>query len=198
MTVQELARYYVSLLIVQYQGKIKAEDTIELFTRVILAENLAFDIRDGFDIDTAIGVQLDLIDKYIGVGRGYNGIALSDDDFRFLMKLKTIQNCSDYASKSLDDSLFALFGASLYKVSDGNMNMTYYCLPAYTTLMQTAFDKNIIPIPMSVGMNLISAVNSFFGFTSDDGLNPASRGFSDYTNYNTIDGSFLRYSDIII
>ena len=96
MTAYELAQYYSSLLIVQYNDKDKARETIELFASMLLAENLTFEIRDGFNIDSslgslAVGAQIDIVDKYIGVGRDYNGTLLTDAEMITAMKLKIIQ-----------------------------------------------------------------------------------------------------------
>ena len=153
ITVQELAEYYSNLLIVQYNAKAKAKATIELFINTLLPENsatnnlLALDVQDAFDLETSEGVQLDILDKYIGVGRGYNGDLLSDSDFRFLIKLKIIQNTSDHSFKSINDSLFEFFGTDVFMVSDGDMLMTYYVPLALSTVVEAAIDKEIFPRP---------------------------------------------------
>lgn len=72
-TLNDLLNYYSNLLIVQYNGKPKAKATIELIANLILANLVIFQLRDGFDWKTAVGKQLDIIGKWVGVSRNYNG-----------------------------------------------------------------------------------------------------------------------------
>ena len=64
--------YYKNLLIIQYHEKPKAQATIEALVRVILADGILLDIDNAFNLDTAVGVQLDTIGKYVGIDRFYN------------------------------------------------------------------------------------------------------------------------------
>lgn len=68
-----LQDYYSNLLIVQYNGKEKAIATISLMTWLTFSCMLLLQIRDTFDWKTAIGKQLDIIGKWVGVSRAYNG-----------------------------------------------------------------------------------------------------------------------------
>ena len=72
-TLNSLLDYYSNLLIIQYNGKQKASATIKMIANLILANLLILQIRDGFDWRTAVGVQLDIIGKWIGVTRDYKG-----------------------------------------------------------------------------------------------------------------------------
>ena len=71
--IQSIIDYYVNLLIIQYNDRPKARATIALFIKELEASGLLFQIRDSFDINTAVGVQLDILGKYIGVNRYFNG-----------------------------------------------------------------------------------------------------------------------------
>lgn len=68
-----VANYYVNLLIIQYHNKPKARATIYLLASLIYANMALLQIRDGFDWKTAIGPQLDIVGKWVGVDRFYNG-----------------------------------------------------------------------------------------------------------------------------
>ena len=70
---QQLKDYYSNLLIIQYNGKPKAKATIELFVDLLFANVLILQIQDAFDWKTAVGAQLDIIGKWVGVSRSYNG-----------------------------------------------------------------------------------------------------------------------------
>lgn len=72
-TYNEVLNYYANLLIVQYNGKKKATATIKAVMKLVLANLLALQIRDGFDWETAVGIQLDIIGRWVGVTRFYNG-----------------------------------------------------------------------------------------------------------------------------
>lgn len=63
--------YYSNLLIIQYNNLPKASATIAALAEALLASGVMFDVRDGFNVDTAVGVQLDIIGKYVGVDRFY-------------------------------------------------------------------------------------------------------------------------------
>ena len=65
--------YYTNLLIVQYHNKPKAKASIELMTRLLWVDMALMQVRDAFDWRTATGVQLDIIGKWVGVDRFYNG-----------------------------------------------------------------------------------------------------------------------------
>lgn len=67
-----LLDYYSNLLIIQYNGKPRAKETIKMIANFILANLLIFQIRDGFDWKTAVGAQLDIIGKWVGISRSYN------------------------------------------------------------------------------------------------------------------------------
>lgn len=70
---QQLHDYYSNLLIVQYNGKPKAKAHIQFLVDLIFANVLILQIQDAFDWRTAIGAQLDIIGKWVGVTRNYNG-----------------------------------------------------------------------------------------------------------------------------
>jgi len=71
--ITDIIEYYVNTLIIQYHDKPKAQATIRLFAKELLANGIIFDIRDGYDLETAIGKQLDVLGKYAGVDRYYQG-----------------------------------------------------------------------------------------------------------------------------
>lgn len=83
-TVAEIIQYYINLLIIQYTGKPNIEGTVSALVDAAIAENVVFDIRDGFNIATAVGAQLDIIGKYVGIDRFYTGSLYSGEHFAFL------------------------------------------------------------------------------------------------------------------
>ena len=78
---EELLNYYSNLLIVQYNGKPKAKATIDLFTILIFVNLIFLQIQNAFDWKTAKGTQLDIIGKWVGVTRTYNGTLFWGDTY---------------------------------------------------------------------------------------------------------------------
>lgn len=72
-TLENLCNYYKNLLIVQYNQLPKASATIVLFANLLLVNMIFLQIRDSFDWRTATGKQLDIIGKWVGCTRFYNG-----------------------------------------------------------------------------------------------------------------------------
>ena len=69
--ITDLVNYYFNLLIIQYHNQPKAQATIALMAETMLANGIFLDIENGFNIDTCVGKQLDIIGKYVGVDRHY-------------------------------------------------------------------------------------------------------------------------------
>lgn len=79
-TLNSIVENYKDLLIIQYRDKPKAAATIESLVNRALSDGIIFDVRDGFNLDTAIGVQLDILGKYIGLDRNLSASIISNDD----------------------------------------------------------------------------------------------------------------------
>lgn len=190
--------YYSNLLILQYHGKPKAKATIET-TVGLLPDDLIQDVINGFDIETAIGAQLDILGEYVGVDRYYlvdnQAELLSDDDYRLLVKLKAISNTSDLSHKSLDDSLYSFFGNTVRMDSDGNMEMTYFVPKNKTPIIQAAIQKEVLPKPMGVRCSyIIEYSKKFFGFCTYGNQTAVYKtGFRTYNNPDKV-GECLTYS----
>ena len=69
LTLTQIQDYYQSLLARQYVGLPKASATIRNYVAQANGDNLLSSMIASFDISTAIGAQLDIIAKYIGVTR---------------------------------------------------------------------------------------------------------------------------------
>lgn len=69
MTTEELKEYYANLLIMQYNQKPKARGTIKALAGAAIADNIEYQVRNGFNIATAVGKQLDILGGLIGASR---------------------------------------------------------------------------------------------------------------------------------
>jgi len=80
-TVAQLVAYYVNLLIVQYAGQPNAQAEIALLAETALANAVFLDVENAYNIigdNTAVGAQLDIIGKYVGVDRFYSELELTN------------------------------------------------------------------------------------------------------------------------
>lgn len=190
--------YYANLLIMQYHNKHKAQETIKSSTRSI-PDTLIQEVINGYDIETAVGAQQDLLGVYLGVDRYYvddgDLVALSDDDYRIILKLKAIANTSDLSHKSLDDSLYSFFSNTVRMDSDGNMEMTYFVPKNKTPVILAAIQKEVLPRPMGVRCSyIIEYDKKFFGFCTYQNQTVVYKtGFRTYNNPNKV-GEVLTYS----
>lgn len=83
MTNAELAEYYADLLILQYRDKPKAYETMRRLIAAVVPYDLLVAVRDGYNVNTAIGVQLDILGKYIGVSRTITGTVFNRTYFGY-------------------------------------------------------------------------------------------------------------------
>lgn len=79
----ELIEYYVNLLIIQYHDKPKARGHIEALIKALMVYDVAIQLRDGFDIETAVGPQLDILGLYLGSDRIVTGTTFTREYFGF-------------------------------------------------------------------------------------------------------------------
>lgn len=66
--IDNLVAAYVRLLVYQYQLP-KAQAMAAAFARQCLGDGIAADVRDAYEVATAVGPQLDVLGKYIGLPR---------------------------------------------------------------------------------------------------------------------------------
>jgi hypothetical protein len=64
-----LVNFYVSTLIHQYNTKPRAQATIAILLKQSLGDDMATLVLNAFNVNTAVGAQLDTIGKYVGLPR---------------------------------------------------------------------------------------------------------------------------------
>ena len=124
---QEFINYYVNLLIIQYHNKPKAQAVIRAFLRP-LAEvfQLFKDLENAFNIETAVGKQLDIVAKYFGVKRTYNNIVFDYlyHNYQYIngyvdgLSFQTLKNPGDGGSWTLETA-----NRSYYDLTDKELRM---------------------------------------------------------------------------
>lgn len=172
----DLIEYYRDLLIIQYSVLEKAPDHIRALIDVIMIYDLIQDVKNAYDIETAVGVQLDVIGKYLGIDRNVpvSPFVLSDTDYRFYQKLKVIQNNSNHSTKSIVELVFQIFGTNLLFYDRYNMTIAYVFPESQKTLVDLARDIGLLPKPAAVGLSLTytTDITNIFGYRKYTGTTP--------------------------
>jgi len=75
---EDTIKYYTDLLLYQYINSTKARSTISLLASQALVDLLPIEMNLKFDIETAIGDQLDILGEYIGLSRYINADVIRD------------------------------------------------------------------------------------------------------------------------
>lgn len=82
MTLRDKVDYYVNRLALQYRDRPKARANTAIVVKQAIADDLAASLLSAFDLDTAVGVQLDILGKYLGVSRNI-GVPVTTGFFGF-------------------------------------------------------------------------------------------------------------------
>ena len=200
-----LKEYYSSLLILQYRSKPRAKAHVELLADLATINSLPLEVQNAFDVEDAIGAQLDVLGNYAGVERGGyvfgTFVSLDDDDYRSLIKLALIKNNSGSSLAEIQQLLFDFFPSQIFVVDYANMRLGYLIDSDAGSInfVFIAIQNNLLPKPMAVGIGgIIYApdVTIFFGFEAYAGVNPNNKPLNTYSVYNS-SWRFLKYSDLI-
>lgn len=193
----DYSAYLANLLIIQYHNKPKAVATIKALGQMF-PTNLILSVINGFSLESAVGKQLDILGKYIGVDRWYNNngqyAQLTDEQYRFLLKFKAIANNSDMSYLTINTSLYNFFGTRVRISTNGNMQMTYFVPKDATEIIVAAIQKEVLPRPMGVEVNYVIEYSyNFFGFcTYSNQYAIYKTGFRTYDNPDKV-GEFYTY-----
>ena len=206
MTVEDLVNYYKSLIILQYRNKPKVLDTIDAFVRPTAMDLLPQAVNDAFNLDSAIGVQLDTLGKYIGVTRKINTftqlIILSDSDYRTLLKIKRALNSIGSSLSDIQSFIVSNLNRAMFVIDNANMSMSFFFDSSLITLdlVQALIRQGLLPKPMGVNTNLIVYIpntDKLYGWISyGNQLSSGITGFNNYTSYinNT---PWLSYGNVL-
>lgn len=167
-------------------------------------------IPNSYDLNTAVGIQLDVLGKYVGVSRqGYDfsgPVTLTDDEFRIVIKFAILSNSNGSSLSNIWDAIYIFFPNVLTVFDYQDMRMGYFfdSIIGSQVVAEFVVKAGLLPKPMGVQLGaLIYApnINNFFGMSGmlHDGtyLPPYhSSPFNTYDDY-TMDTPWLSYSDAI-
>jgi len=83
LTVQQVLNYYSNQLIIQYNSLPKATATIQALANCNVCDSFFLELQNAFNLNTAVGNQLTIIGKIVGVPRNIYGLNLTDTFFTF-------------------------------------------------------------------------------------------------------------------
>jgi len=203
MTTDELKEYYANLLILQYIGKPKAYATIEALVELPIMDQIILDVVNGFELDTAVGDQLDILGQYIGVTRyqyDFSGpVTLDDTDYLTLLKIKIIQNNYTSDLSRIQDFLLENFAGiiEVFDYKDMTMNYVFQATVGSEQLAEVFVKGGFLPKPM--GVNLRTTIYSptayyYFGFRTYDYDGYHVSPYNTYDTY-TANTPYLTYDN---
>lgn len=206
MSTDEIIDFYANLLILQYKGKPKAYAMIQALVGPVIMDQLPNEVQNAFGLDTAVGVQLDVIGIYVGVVRsGYvNGlpITLDDPDFASLIRMAIVTNSSGSSLSDIQNLLQTFFPNQVFVFDYANMHMSYFVNESVGSLdlVRLFISEGLLPKPMGVQLASViygPIIDKFFGCCSyQQPVAHNNSPFNDYTAYTT-DTPWLSYTDAV-
>jgi hypothetical protein len=170
-----------------YQNLITSEHKTKPNFMAWLGVNLSFindainvmnTIVPAFDLDKAVGVQLDTLGLMTGVNRllifqpsDGSSPLLDDTTFRILQKSKIVRNQWDGTIETIQALWNIAFPLYHLIIKDyENMSIATIAIGSLTTLQQQLITNGyIIPKPMGVSMNYDFSSTSVFSYDLNDG-----------------------------
>lgn len=152
--------YYKDLLLYQYINQPKARETIGLLVQQALVDLLPKELNLAFDLDTAVGSQLDILGEYIGFDRVVNSTIVRDY-FTF----------DDYEAPLTSGA----FGFTDYTVPAQNISASMYRYVFYSTGNNTLEDSEYrillkLKAALNSSFNSIYDINTLLGYYFGTGI----------------------------
>ena len=134
-----IVEHYKDLLLEQYVNAERARSTIGALTRPAICDLVELDVQNAFDIETATGVQLDVLGEYIGFSRTITTVI---DRYYFTLV--------DYNNPTVDESGFTDYtdqalnsGSSFYLYAYQNTSFTNLIDDIYRPLLKLKIILNM-------------------------------------------------------
>jgi hypothetical protein len=205
MTDNEIIKYYVDLLIMQYRDKPNARAFVESVIRMAIMNQLPASLNDAFDLDTAEGVQLDTIAKYVNATRNGNNFSgpmtLTDAQFREFIKICIVSNSSGSSLYEIVNLLNIYFPGVIYTFDQKTMRLDYFfdATIGSQALAEFFIESGRLPKPMAVLLGVVIYIpnlQDIFLFRTYASPAPYGHGFNNYSSYDS-SWTWIGYSDVI-
>jgi hypothetical protein len=174
---------YRDLLIKQYWDQPNARAEIELQASTWEAiRDVYNDFYTAFDLDTASGVQLEVLGAIVGLPRNRPEFD-DDDEYRFFIRVKIAKNSGsafiigNENRNSLQDVIQFAFSSDATVIDRYNMALRLMIGPSVDLVrLGLLFELNLLPKPQGVRYGIIirSTAGETFGFSD----NPDAKGFA--------------------
>jgi hypothetical protein len=165
---------YLNLITSQYQNSLK----FLAWLRVVLqklndATALLATMATYFDLDLAIGSQLDVLGQYLNQSRilsfipaGQATNVLGDSDYRFLLKATVIKNNWNGKVPSYAAAWAMMMPDGQIFIDDNqDMTMTVYVAGNFSAVKQSLIENGlVVPKPAGVLLNYYFGVYPVFGY----------------------------------
>lgn len=205
-TTQSLVSYYTGLLIRQYALKPKAIAHVAALVTPTIMDQMPTAVMNAFTLSTAIGKQLDIIGKYIGVTRSavinsVGQVTLSDSDYLVLLQFALSVNTKDSSLYTIQASIARYFPNQVLVNDYTSMQMSYLINSSIgsQSLIQVLLKQGLLPRPMGVSLTstvYAPIITNFFGMRTYTLAAQNNKPFNTYGSYQTT-WPWLSYSNMI-
>lgn len=194
MTTAEIAASYANLLILQYVGKPAAYAMMLALVTPVIMDQLPVAVQDGFNLSDSVGVQLDVLGKYVGASRNVytltGPVTLTDADFRTLIQMVLIKNNSGSSLAAIQNLLAASFPGQIFVSDNQDMGLNYVLVESLGTaeLLEVLTIGGYLPVPMGVETSVTIVpvhTNPFFGFRTYSSPDLTVSPFNTYAFYQS-------------
>jgi len=201
----DFIKYYLDLLIIQYKNKPKAVQHVTTLVTSALIDLMPSILENCFNLETAEGVQLDTLGKYIGVSRRVqtfgSDVTLNDSEYRTLLKIKRATNSLGSSFYDIQKFINENLNGIILAFDHADMSMSFYLssIIVSNTLAQAIVKQNILPKPMGVSYAAIvylPDLTNIFGFRTYTFDSGSSVGFNTYSSYHP-EYRLLKYENTI-
>lgn len=170
--------YYLGLIPSQYQSSPKFLAFVTMLVKKFDdVTNCLLSFTNAFDLNYAVGVQLDSLGQILGISRtlpfqpsGGLSAILGDSDYRTLLLAKVYLNLWDGEADSLQPLWQNIFPGGRIVIDDGqNMSAVIVLAGGFTALAQQMITNGmIIPRPAGVEYTYTFATLPIFGLDRND------------------------------
>lgn len=166
--------YYTGVLTSEYKPTVQFNQWLQAVLNIATdISNLLQFITSAFDLDFAVGVQLDTLGVIVGVSRivpfqpsGGVSPTLDDDTYRLLIKATIANNQWDGKIGSLSPIWKQLFpSGQISIINNQNMTATIVMTGSFSSIIQDLISNDmIVPRPQAVQYNYLFGDTPYFGF----------------------------------
>ena len=166
----ELLDGYRRLLTSEYKTRPKLTSwLLWLLSEGLTYSNTLQEFLDAFNLDTAVGAQLDIIGRIVGVGRtlsfypsGGESPVLDDDTYRLVIKARIVQNMWKGTMDELYSAWEVLFPDIVLQIQDlQDMTFNVVIVGAFTSLERELITNGyIVPKPEGVRIRTMTITDT--------------------------------------